>query len=101
MKTEDLMRLFLIAATLAAGAAIVPAAASETFGGASALDRVEASYVRHDRDHRHWEIQRNMEWRERHRYRHHGGHGYSRHHGGPPPWAPAHGRRYHERYERW
>lgn len=101
------MRHLFIAAAIALGAAATPAAASEAFSGASALDKVEATYARHTREHRMWEIQRNMEMQNRrgHRYRDHGyrdrGYGYGRHHGGPPPWAPAHGRRYHDRYERF
>lgn len=97
------MRHLLIAAAIALGAAVTPAAASETFSGAAALDKVEATYVRHNREHRMWEIQRNMErqqrYERRHRYR--DDYGYGRHRGGPPPWAPAHGRRYHDRYDRF
>lgn len=97
------MRQLLIAAAIALGAAVTPAAASETFSGAAALDKVEASYVRHGREHRIWAFQHNIErqqrWERRHRYR--GDYGYRRHHGGPPPWAPAHGRRHHDRYDRW
>ena len=64
------------------------------------LDQLEATYVRHNREHRMWEIERNLERRDY--YRHRGyGYGYGRRHGGPPPWAPAHGRRYHDRYDRW
>jgi hypothetical protein len=57
-----------------------------------------------------WEIQRTTEMQNRRGYRDRGygrgdgygrGYGYRRHHGGPPPWAPAHGRRYQERYERF
>lgn len=94
------MRHLLIAATIALGAAVIPAAAGEAFKGASALDQLEATYVRHNREHRMWEIERNLERRDY--YRHRGyGYGYGRRHGGPPPWAPAHGRRYHDRYDRW
>ena len=53
------MRGLWIAAAVALGAATLPAAASETYTGAAALDQVEASYVRHTREHRMWEIQRN------------------------------------------
>ncbi|MCV9940174.1 hypothetical protein OIU35_27780 [Boseaceae bacterium BT-24-1] len=102
------MRHLLIAAAIALGAAVTPAAASESFSGAAALDKVEASYTRHTREHRHWEIQRNLERQNRyggyHRGYHRGydrGYGYGRHRGGPPPWAPAHGRRHHDRYDRW
>ena len=98
------MRHLLIAAAIALGAAVTPAAASESFSGAAGLDKVEATYVRHTREHRMWEIQRNMERQQRYGYRDRGydrGYGYRRHHGGPPPWAPAHGRRHHDRYDRW
>lgn len=102
------MRQFLIAAAIALGAAATPAAAGEIFPAAPALDRLEATYVRHNREHRMWEIERHMErqerWDRRARYRDRyddRGYGYGRRYGGPPPWAPAHGRRYHERYDRW
>lgn len=97
------MRNLLIAAALALGAAATPAAAGEAFGGAAALDRVEAGYARHTREHRMWEIERNLERRDRYerRHRYRDDYGYRRHHGGPPPWAPAHGRRAHDRYDRW
>jgi hypothetical protein len=99
------MRHLLIAAAIALGAAVTPAAASENFSGAAALDKIEAGYVRHTREHRHWEIQRNLErqsrWERRHRGYYDRDYGYGRHRGGPPPWAPAHGRRYHDRYDRW
>ncbi|HEV7325690.1 MAG TPA: hypothetical protein VGN91_11515 [Bosea sp. (in: a-proteobacteria)] len=95
------MRHLLIAAAIALGAAVTPAAASETFSGAAALDKVEATYVRHTREHRMWEIQRNLErqqrYERRHRYRDDYGYGHRR--GGPPPWA--HGRRDHRRYDRF
>jgi Ni/Co efflux regulator RcnB len=95
------MRHLLIAAAIALGAAVTPAAASESFGGAAALDKVEASYARHTREHRHWEIQRNMERQQRHerRHRYRDDYGYRHHRGGPPPWA--HGRRDHRRYDRF
>ena len=97
------MRQLLIAAAIALGAAATPATASEAFSGAAALDKVEATYARHTREHRMWEIQRNMErqqrYERRHRYR--DDYGYDRRRGGPPPWAPAHGRRHHDRYDRW
>ena len=99
------MRQLLIAAAIALGAAVTPAAASESFSGAAALDKVEASYARHTREHRMWEIQRNLERQNRYGRPHRGyddrGYGYRRHHGGPPPWAPAYGRRHHDRYDRW
>lgn len=97
------MRKFLIAAVIALGAVSAPAMASETFPGAAALDRTEASFVRHTREHRMMEIQRNVERQQRrdyrrgyHRGRDHGlhrgyyrgrGHAYGRHHYGPPPHA--------------
>lgn len=98
------MRQLLIAAAIALGAAATPSVASEVFKGSAALDKVEATYARHTREHRMWEIQRNMEMQERYGrrgYRHRGyddGYGYGRRYGGPPPWAPAYGRRYEERY---
>lgn len=108
------MRQFLIAAAIALGAAVTPAAAGEVFTGSAALDKVEASYTRHNREHRMWEIQRTMEWQNRRGYRDRGygyrdhgygdygrGYAYRRLHRGPPPWAPAYGRRYHDRYERF
>ena len=94
------MRHLLIAAAIALGAAVTPAAASEAYQGAKALDQVEATFTRHNRDHRMWEIQRRTEMQQRRGYGHRG-HGYGRHHGGPPPWAPAHGRRDRDRYGRW
>ncbi|WP_332700097.1 hypothetical protein [Bosea sp. (in: a-proteobacteria)] len=107
------MRHILIAAVIALGAAATPAVAGEAFSGAAGLDQLEATYVRHDREHRMWEIQRNVERQQRYGYRDRGydrgygrghGYGYGRRHGGPPPWAPAHGRRYrdgYDRYDRW
>ena len=97
------MRQLLIAATLALGAAITPAAASEAFSGAKGLDGLEASYSRHTREHRMWEIQRTQEMMARRNaygdrgYRHRG-HGYGRGYGGPPPHARAYGRRDRDRY---
>jgi hypothetical protein len=96
------MRHLLIAAAIALGAAVTPAAASETFSGAAALDKVEATYVRHNREHRMWEIQRNMERQQRYGRHHRGydrGYGYGHRRGGPPPWA--NGRRDHRRYDRF
>ena len=77
------MRHILIAAAIALGAAATPAVAGEAFGGASRLDKLEATYVRHNREHRMWEIQRNLEWQQRARGRHQGygprqGYGYER-----------------------
>jgi len=90
------MRQLLIAAAIALGTAVTPSVASEVFKGSAALDKTEATYVRHTREHRMWEIQRNMEWQDRRRHYDRGyGYGYRRHHG-PPPWAPAYGRRYQE-----
>ena len=102
------MRHILIAAAIALGAAATPAAASEAFSGSRALNSVEASYTRHNREHRIWEIQRTQEMQHRRGngygdrgYGRDRGYGYGRRYGGPPPWAPAYGRRYHERYDRW
>lgn len=101
------MRGILMAAglALAAIAATPAAAAPVTLPQAETLDRLPAEYTRHTREHRHWEIQRNMERQQRHGYYRHGrgddrGYGYGRRHGGPPPWAPAHGYRRHH-YERF
>ncbi len=92
------MRQFLIAAAIALGAAATPAAASEAFTGASALDTVEATYARHTREHRMWEIQRNSERGYGNRGRGYDrGYGYGRGYG-PPPHARAYGRRYQEQY---
>lgn len=95
------MRGILMAAglALAAIAATPAAAAPVTLPQAETLDRLPVQYTR---EHRHWERQRNM---ERHGYYRYGrgydrGYGYGRHHGGPPPWAPAHGYRRHH-YERF
>jgi Ni/Co efflux regulator RcnB len=95
------MRHILIAAAIALGAAATPAAASETFAGAPALDQVETSYVRHTREHRMWEIQRTQEMQERRGYRDRGPR-YDRGYG-PPPHARAYGRRDRDRYydRRW
>lgn len=106
------MRQVLIAAAVVLGALATPAAASETAPQAGALDQVEATYVRHNREHRLWEIERHMErqerWERRARYRHRyddryydRGYGYGRRHGGPPPWAPAHGWRDRDYDDRW
>jgi hypothetical protein len=96
------MRHLLIAATIALGAAVTPAAASETFSGAAALDKVEATYVRHNREHRMWEIQRNMErqqrWERHHRYR--DGYGY-RNRGYDRGYGYGYGRRGYDRYDRF
>uniref|UniRef100_A0A9E7ZJG9 Uncharacterized protein n=1 Tax=Bosea sp. NBC_00436 TaxID=2969620 RepID=A0A9E7ZJG9_9HYPH len=95
------MRGILMAAGLALAAiAATPAAATPvTLPQAETLDRLPAEYTR---DHRHWERRHD---RERHGYYRHGrgydrGYGYGRRHGGPPPWAPAHGYRRHH-YERF
>ncbi len=89
------MRGILMAAglALAAIAATPAAAAPVTIPQAEALDRLPAEYTRHTREHRHWEIQRNLEREQRHRRGYDRGYGYGRRHGGPPPWAPAHGYR--------
>lgn len=101
------MRGILMAAglSLAAIAATPATAAPVTLPHAETLDRLPVEYARHTREHRMWEIQRNMERQQRHGYNRGGrgydrGYGYGRRHGGPPPWAPAHGyRRNH--YERF
>ncbi len=76
----------------------MPAAASETYSGAAALDQVEASFTRHTREHRLWEVRRNQEMQ---RYSGGGygrGYGYGRGRGyGPPPHARAYGRRDRDR----
>lgn len=90
------MRHILIAAALALGAAITPAAASEAYSGAKGLDTLEVTYTRHNREHRMWEIQRTQEMQRRGGYGHRG-YGYGRHHG-PPPHARAYGRRDRDRY---
>ncbi|SFI87272.1 hypothetical protein SAMN05216304_103832 [Bosea sp. OK403] len=91
------MRLFLIAAAIALGAAVTPAAASEAFTGTSGLDKVEVGYARHNREHRMWEIRRRQDMQARRGLRG-DGRGYGHHRGGPPPWAPAHGRRDRDRW---
>ena len=96
------MRGILMATGLAlAVMAAAPAtAAPVTLPQAEALDRLPAEYTRHTREHRMWEIQRNMERQQRHGYDRRGrgydrGYGYGRRYGGPPPHAPAHGYRRH------
>jgi Ni/Co efflux regulator RcnB len=95
------MRKLLIAASLALAAfAVAPAgaAAPQSLPQAEQLDKLPAEFTRHNREHRHWEIQRNMERRHfRHGRGYDRGYGYRRH-GGPPPWAPAHGYRRHHGY---
>jgi len=94
------MRGLWIAAAMALGAASLPASASETYPGAAALDQVEASFTRHTREHRMWEIQRNTEMQQRYGGRGYGydrGYGYGRGYG-PPPHARAYGRRDRDRY---
>lgn len=91
------MRKFLIAAVFALGAAVSPALAGETFPGAAALDTVEASFVRHTREHRMMEIERNMDRQQRRDYRHGYGRGpgYGHHRGydrGPRYRGPGYGR---------
>lgn len=86
-----------IGGLIAAGAGTMVSAASATEARlaptmAKALDTAEVEFTRHTREHRMWEIQRNMERGSRgHRY----GHGYSRgyHRGWGPP--PGHGYRRH------
>ncbi|CAM5197972.1 putative protein OS=Bosea thiooxidans OX=53254 GN=SAMN05660750_00925 PE=4 SV=1 [Bosea thiooxidans] len=103
------MRRILMAAglTLAALAATPAGAAPQSLPQAEALDRLPAEYTRHTREHRMWEIQRNVERQQRrdhYRYgrgydrRYDRGYGYGRRHGGPPPHAPAHGYRQHRYY---
>lgn len=93
------MRFILIAAAIVLGTAGNPAVASEAFSRANALDQVEAGYTRHTYEHRMWEIRRTQEMRGRRGYR---GEGYGYRRGGPPPWAPAYGRRYRDRgYDRY
>lgn len=91
------MRQFLIVAAIALGAAVTPAAASEAFSGAKALDTIEVTYSRHNREHRMWEIQRTQEMQRRNGYGHRD-RGYGRGYGGPPPHARAYGRRDRDRY---
>ncbi|MGX5733786.1 hypothetical protein [Bosea thiooxidans] len=99
------MRRILMAAglALAAMAATPAGAASRSFPKAESLDRLPADYVRHTREHRMWEIERNMErqerW-ERRGYRRGPDYGYGYRYGGPPPHAPAYGyrRHYYDRY---
>ncbi|MGO4736841.1 hypothetical protein AB4099_09875 [Bosea sp. 2KB_26] len=105
------MRRFLITATIVIGAAatmagLAPAAqASEAIAPAIAqqLDRQPLAFAMTDaKRERLMIIQDNMN-RQRYYGRRDGyshGYGYGRRHGGPPPWAPAHGYRRHH-YERW
>ncbi|KPF68850.1 hypothetical protein IP69_11190 [Bosea sp. AAP35] len=92
------MRHLLIATAIALGAAITPAAASETFQGSPALDQLETTYVRHNREHRMWEIRRTQEMQQRRGYRERG-YGYGR--GGPPPYSRGYDRRDRPRYDRY
>ena len=98
------MRTIIIAAAISLGAAAMPAIASETpsaqtFAGSAALDRLDADFVRHNREHRLWEIQRTQEMQHRRGYRDRG-YGYERR--GPPPHARAYGRRDRDPYDnRW
>lgn len=95
------MRKILMAAGLALAAiAATPAGATpQSLPQAEALDKLPADYVRHNREHRMWEIQRNLERQERWHRRGHG-HGYGYRYGGPPPHARAYGyrRHYYDRY---
>ncbi len=97
------MRRILMAAGLALTAiAAAPASATpQTVPQALALDRLPAEYTRHTREHRHWEIQQNMERQHRRDYYRHGrgyDRGYGHRYGGPgyggPGWrgAPPYGR---------
>ena len=99
------MRGILMAAglALAALAANPAAAAPQAIPQAAQLDRLPAEYTRHTREHREWEIQRNMERQHRRDYYRHGrgydrGYGYRHRYGGPPPHAPAHGYRRNHYY---
>jgi hypothetical protein len=98
------MRTIFVAAAIALGAAAMPAAASETstaqtFAGSAALDRLDVDFVRHNREHRLWEVRRTQEMQQRRGYRDRG-YGYERR--GPPPHARAYGRRDRDRYNnRW
>lgn len=85
----------MIGGLMAAGAGTTVAAVAGTQDRlaptmAKALDKAEVEFTRHTREHRMWEIQRNMDRQQRgHRY----GHGYSRGRGWGPP--PGHGYRRH------
>ncbi|MGO4173025.1 hypothetical protein [Bosea sp. TAF32] len=99
------MRRILMAAglALAAIAATPASAAPHSIPQAEALNRLPAEYTRHTREHREWEIQRNMERHHRRDSYRHGrgydrGHHYGRRYGGPPPHAPAHGYRRNHYY---
>jgi hypothetical protein len=105
------MRRILMAAGLALTAiAATPAGAvPQSLPQAGALDRLPVEYTRHTREHRMWEIQRNMERQQRYDHRRYGRgydrrydrrYGYGRRYGGPPPHAPAYGYRRHH-YDRF
>jgi hypothetical protein len=105
------MRRILMAAGLALTAiAATPAGAvTQSLPQAGALDRLPVEYTRHTREHRMWEIQRNMERQQRYDHRRYGRgydrrydrrYGYGRRYGGPPPHAPAYGYRRHH-YDRF
>jgi len=81
---RTVMAGLLGALALAALAAAPPAQAAEALDPVRAeqLDGVAADYARHTREHRIWEIQRNVDRQRR------GGYGYGRGYGrgyGPPP----------------
>lgn len=107
------MRRFLITATIIFGAAatmagVAPAAhAGEGLPPAMAqqLDTQPLAFAMTEaKRERLMIIQGNMDrqryYGRRDGYSHGYGYGYGRRHGGPPPWAPAHGYRRHH-YERW
>ena len=107
------MRRFLITATIVLGAAatmagLAPAAhASEAIAPSIAqhLDKQPLAFAMTEaKRERLMIIQGNMDrqryYGRRDGYSHGYGYGYGRRHGGPPPWAPAHGYRRHH-YERW
>lgn len=94
------MRRFLLASMILGAAATMANAAPQALPAPGALDKLPAEYTRHNRDHRMAEMEYHQQ-RQRYyrRDRYDDGYGYRRH-GGPPPWAPAHGYRRHEA-ERW
>lgn len=105
------MRRFLITATIIFGAAatmagVAPAAhASEAIPPAIArqLDKQPLAFAMTEAKRERLMIIEDNMARQRYYGRGDGysrGYGYGRRHGGPPPWAPAHGYRRHH-YERW
>ena len=59
------MRHLIIAAALMLGTPLVPATAAEIPLDTARLDQVPAEFTRHTREHRMWEIERNLERQER------------------------------------